>query len=455
MKTFNLNLLKYNSSNYDFNFKNITTKNESLLYPSLRSKSLLSGDPNFWEREYNFNTILVIRNLIKIIFLRLPRILINYFRIIIYTSMKKSEGKKIAFIITRAAGIKIVNSLEDYRFSGLEKNLEKKNIKTIYFVHDNNPIRYKGEKIYIRYKDIFNISELIYSFYYLIKRIKFSKWEADLKINIIQSKILSQFLNFSNYCFFWDFNFQNYPFFIAGYLNNNKLIGSMHGFHNKYHMPWINSELIKHLKIKHDFCNYNLCCSLSKNEKIQINSKAIKGKRINFNKNSIVIIQENQCSEIELVNWVMYNKKKFHKVYIKLRPDRADSQSLINTLNKTKLDWFEFNPKIIEKDEDLFFIGQSSTYLIELAENGFKVIFFNSQKANWFTNPTCSFANFRYLLSNNVICKNYEEYNIFSCGNRENFSAILKKEKSKKLTLALINHHIFTKIKIKAISSLF
>ncbi len=455
MKTFNPNLLNYNDSNYKLNFKNIIAKNESLLYPSLRSKSLLSGDPNFWEKDYNFKSILVIRNLIKIIFLRLPRISINFLKIIIYTSIQKRKGKKIAFIVSRAAGIRNIDSLEDYRFSGLEKNIEKKDIKTIYFVYDNKTIRYKGEKIYLRYKDISNISELIYSLSYLIRKIDVKNWEADLKINIIQTKILSLFLYFSNYCFFWDFNFQNYPFFIAGYLNNNKLIGSMHGFHNNDHMPWINSKLIQHLKIKHHYCNYDLCCSLSKNENIQINPEAFKIKKINFTKNSLVIIQENQCSEFELINWIMHNQKNFYRLYIKLRPDRADSNSLINSLRNHKLDWVEFNPKKIEKDEDLFFIGQSSTYLLELAGIGCKVIFFNSQKVSWFTNPSCSFTNFRYLLSNNVISKNYKEYNIFSCDKGENFTDILKKEKSKELSLALINHHIFTKNKIKAIFSLF
>ena len=45
----------------------------------------------------------------------------------------------------------------------------------------------------------------------------------------------------------------------------------MHAYHNKDHMPWIDSEIITHLNIKHYFCDYIECanlCKILKNRKI-------------------------------------------------------------------------------------------------------------------------------------------------------------------------------------------
>ncbi len=457
MKTFNKKLSTYNFLNYKKYFPYFESRLENLLYPSLRSQSLLSNQNNFWSKAYNVNKIFFIKNFIKVIFILLPRLLYILISIILISSKEKSQGNKIAFLLSRAAGIKDKNLLEDFRFRGLEKSLLKKNIKSIYFIFDNQKIDNKKGKIFLRYRDIYSISKLIYDSNFLIKNKTKAYWIANLKINIIQTKILSIFLKFSNYCFFWDFNYQHYPFFIAGYLNNNNLIGSMHGFHNSEHMPWINPSLIKHLEINHKFCDYKLCASsflvpIKASNEIRGDFKefAYNGQNL-----SLVVVQENQYSENELVNWISRNKIHFEKIYIKFRPDKADSESLIKTFKDFQITWNEYVDTEKNNNENFFFIGQSSTYLLELGNKGEKVIIFNDDKLNWFKNPACEFIDLQYLLSKKVINGNFLKKNLFYCDKKMTFFDLFKSKNLNDLKIAFINHKIFVENKIQILSTLF
>ena len=77
-----------------------------------------------------------------------------------------------------------------------------------------------------------NVSiETIYNLKFIFSKNKVKYWRYILKINIYQAKILSLFTKYTNYCFFWDFNYDHYALFLGGYIGGSNLVGSMHNYH--------------------------------------------------------------------------------------------------------------------------------------------------------------------------------------------------------------------------------
>ena len=112
MKTYNNKLRNYNWDNYILNFKKTNTLNEKLTYPSLLSKSLLSGDKLFWDKYYKLNFNSFIKILIKTLIFIFPKLIFNYIRIFILKRLSNIKKRKIAFIFSRSAGIKNFNNFK-------------------------------------------------------------------------------------------------------------------------------------------------------------------------------------------------------------------------------------------------------------------------------------------------------------------------------------------------------
>ena len=93
MKTYYPNLSDYNDKKFKENHSKLSSKINHLAYPSLLSKSYLSGNPSYWDQ--NINTNLNIRDFLNIF--RIPRLVISYISIIIYFFISLIKNKKIAF----------------------------------------------------------------------------------------------------------------------------------------------------------------------------------------------------------------------------------------------------------------------------------------------------------------------------------------------------------------------
>ena len=463
MKTYYPELSSYNDINFKKNYNKISSKLKLLAYPCLLSKSYLSGNPEYWDQ--NINQKLTLRDFLNLI--RIPRILLSYISIIIYFFISSIRNKKIAFLLTRAAGIHSSKSLDDFRFDGLSKELNKKNIMTIYYIFDNsklkNPINLQPK---LFHRDVIILAKLQNIFELVSQKIirknffKEKLWEKDLELVIKSSRIISKFTKFSSYSFFWDFNYQNYPFFLGSYLSKNKLIGSMHAFHNSKHMPWMSSDCVKNTGIKHFFNDYKSINDFSKkdNKAKNKNIKKVKSKKIDLKKISdLVIIQENQLSQEDLIQWLSNQRIKERKIHVKFRPDNADADFLIKLLEKYGINWSSININKKLNSRRTIYLGKASTYLLDLALNGENVMIFGDEDNYWFKDPSRDFVDLYSKINNSFFNKFRKEYKLPVVINHKKIfhDLSIKENDEKELINILMNHYLFRVNKIKILKELF
>ena len=61
--------------------------------------------------------------------------------------------------------------------------------------------------------------------------------------------------------------------------------------------------------------------------------------------------------------------------------------------------------KETKTEENIIFIGQSSTYILDLALEGKNVIIFTNNSTNWFTEPARKYANYELISDENLNSK--------------------------------------------------
>ncbi len=364
---------------YSYYFNNFDKKDPRLYaFPALLSKSLTSRNKDYWDSFYKISLKEIV-NFFRVPFLRL---IITYFRVQLFCNREKINGKTTICLLTRSAGIRDNNSLEDYRFKGLEQNLAKNNYSSIYFYHGNYK-KNNARNIKILSNDFDRLTSLIlfikkwFELFSFNRKKRLFLWNYDLNYFYLKSKILSIYLGRVDKIFFLDFFYENYPLFLSGHYCRKKLIGSMHGYHPMYLLPWLSDKYLDKLKIKYVFNDYD---SIFKNNKIKIQFRKILWKS-NYEKYSIVIIQENQSNQDELIKFIKINSSNFDKIYVKFRPDKVGNIDLLKILKKYNLEYDELNFDISNRDDILVF-GNKSTMLLGLALSGKRVFAFQNEFEN-------------------------------------------------------------------------
>lgn len=380
-------------------------------YPALLSHSLLNLSPDYWS--LNISSTSYLKKLLHILYI--PDFLLKLFVRRIYILILRRKKTKSVMILTRSASICNQTDLDDFRFSGLTSTLKSldESIDVEYFVHMNKRLQqHENKSYYLDSSSLQRIAELLTVIYFIAtsffgrKSIKF--WYFNLVVFRIKADLIKLFLRPQSKCFYWDFNYQHYPLFLAATELAITCIGSMHGFHNRQHMPWmsakdtLNSFHIAYSCTYHKFCDYNsvgaLLAQQACNNKLPIrNIRQIKERHISTN---LIIIQENQISQSKLLKWVASNFDMFSSVYIKLRPDKNYSDEFLACI-----DSFGFSYSIVDSinfdSSSVYVIGQCSTFLLSLALDGYRVIIFDGERLDWFSNPANKFYNY----SNNEIGK--------------------------------------------------
>ena len=439
---------------YEENFDKLNKKSLfSKVYPSLLSKSFFYKDTNYWGKKFTITRKELIINPFRFI-----RLIYSYLNSFIFYIFNFRSKYKILFVLTRSNGIRGNNSLEDYRFKGLEDKLSK-NHKIIYFYHGPIKSGLSKNKQIIYSSDIYALSKFIFLVFYpflkincFIKKRDYYLWNYDLTVNSIASIITSFFSNFVDASFFWDFNYYHYPLFLGSYISKKKLVGSMHNFNYFGQLPWISSKLVQHLNIPYWFNDYASIYNFLNKKKIKFNNSSTfkwnsKDKKLNF-----VIIQENQTDQESLVSFIASFQNKLNKIYIKLRPDKDKSNVLLRLLGKYHLK-YEVIDNIFEIESSNFiFIGTSSSLLLDLSAKGKFAVSYSDNKHKFFEHPSRDFVN----LSSKEKVKGSSLFiqNPLYINSKDELINLLNEEFQLIPSNSTINHYLFNKYKIDSIFNL-
>ena len=331
------------------------------------------------------------------------RLIFTYILLLVNFIFCSLNSKKIILILTRELGIKNFNSLEDYRFKGLEELIKKKDFNVFYYYHGNKFFLNKLNVLQSR--DIFFLSKNILNIYYLFRKIfpnhrhNISIWEYDLNITILSSYLISFYTKLVHSTFFWDFNYDHYSLFLGGYIGGSNLVGSMHNYHYIKRMPWISDNKTFELGINYKFNDYKSCYELYKKNPKKLCLPSIIKYKIKGPKIDLVLIEESQTDQTKTITFIKENKDIIDNFYIKLKPSFKNHSKLISRLENMKIE-YTLIETIERLDKNIIVIGSSSTLLLDLASKGYLVLSFsNSKNEKPFNSPSREFVNLDHIIS--------------------------------------------------------
>ena len=419
------------------------------------SNSSISIEKNeYWHRKSTKRK----RSFIFFIFLpiKLIRLTICFLFWILSNNFYSLFRKNNKFILlTRSKGIRDINSLEDYRFKGLEKELSKYG-KVCFYIHGN--IKKFNLSFAPRfYDEDFNYLAEFITFGFGFKNLKFNYvWQEDLEVNKLKAKLISIFFSKNDKIFFWDFNRQHCSLCLAGYLKNCRLFGSMHAFTEKGNLPWIENSWNLSQIIKHTFINYY---SIFKTHEVEVYAKNLKKKAtfyMNKMPNKLIILEENfsidknGSKRFYHIEWAIKNKKFFKEIYIKKRPDNAFTKIFINESKRFGLKDFILidNIKKINNLNDALVIGSSSSYLLELSSKKILCLSISNKELPPFSNPSWQFHK---VFDESLLDENYQIANPIYISTAQSFANLLKKGIQVIPSNASLNHLSFRKFVVQTI----
>ena len=366
------------------------------------------------------------------------------------------KNKNTRFILlTRSKGIRDKNSLEDYRFKGLEKELSKYG-KVCFYIHGNLQ-KFNFSFAPRFYDEDFNYFAEFITFGFGFRNQKFKYvWQQDLKVNKFKAKLISKVFSHNDKIFFWDFNRQHCALFLAGYLKDCRLFGSMHAFTEKDNLPWIENSWSLSQLIKHTFIDYYSI--FSKNE-VKVFANKLK-KRATFFINKIpdrlIILEENYTIDnaglkrFYHLEWAIKNKKFFKQIFIKKRPDNAFTNIFINECNRYGLKDFILieDLKNIKNLNDVLVIGSSSSYLLELSSKKTLCFSISNKQLPPFRNPSWEFYE---VFNESQLDENIQIANPIYLPTSKTFYDLLKKGTQVIPSNACLNHMSFRKFGVQTI----
>ena len=370
-----------------------------------------------------------------------------------FSLLKKQNSKFI--LLTRSKGIRDINSLEDYRFRGLEKELSKYG-KVCFYIHGNlQKINFSFAPRF--YDEDFNYFAEFIAFGFGFQNQRFEYvWEQDLKVNKLKAELIAKFLSPNDKIFFWDFNRQHCSICLAGYLKNCRLFGSMHAFTEKGNLPWIENSWYLSQIIKHTFINYYLILN---NNEAKVYANKLKKKAtffINKIPDKLVILEENYTFDKKglkrfyHLEWAIKNKKFFKEIFIKKRPDNAFTNIFINECNRLGLKDFILidNLKKFNNLNDVLVIGSSSSYLLELSAERILCLSISNKESPPFRNPSWDFHE---VYNESQIVENNQITNPLYLSTSKSFNNLLKKNTQMIPSNACLNHSSFRKFVVSTI----
>ena len=367
--------------------------------------------------------------------------------------LKKKNSRFI--LLTRSKGIRDINSLEDYRFRGLEKELSEYG-KVCFYIHGKlQRLNFSFSPRF--YDEDFNyFAEFIaYGFGFKNQTLNYL-WQQDLKVKKLKAKLISTVFSHNDKIFFWDFNREHCSLCLAGYLKNCRLFGSMHAFTEKGNLPWIEDSWYLSQIIKHTFINYSL---IFNNNEAKVYANKLKKKATFFmNKmpNKLVILEENYTFDKKglkrfyHLEWATKNKRFFKEIFIKKRPDNAFTNIFTNECNRLGLRDFILidNLKKFNNFNDVLVIGSSSSYLLELSSERILCLSISNKELPPFSNPS---REFHKLYNESRIDESNQITNPLCITTSKLFNNLYKKGTKVMPSNASLNHLSFRKFVVRTL----
>ena len=188
--------------------------------------------------------------------------------------------------------------------------------------------------------DLFLIAEILSSLYYFF----FPKTSSQQKLSLsifISAFLLSLALNRYDRVFYWDYNIQHSPIYLAAWFRRCHRVGSIHAYHDFSIVPWCfpDSSSI-HIKYGGKFISLS-DFNLKSARGTFLESKSVSSTLSTSETSNlidIVILEEPFAvtpspAQLQLVYLIAHSSDLIRTVYLKPRPDRAFTDSYLGFLS--------------------------------------------------------------------------------------------------------------------------